>query len=120
MKGLIVQLIREEYQPLLQLPADLSEEVWARAVAQADPVLFYLNDGLPLIQIGEAATAKPSAIYFPRRQSEREVPHRSAVGHLCSWPTRVNWMPAGARGGGEGMVWLREINGVLVGILLAF
>lgn len=55
MKGLIVQLIRDEYQPLLQLPADLREEVWARAVEQADPVLFYLNDGAPLIQIGEAS-----------------------------------------------------------------
>ncbi|SHM10109.1 hypothetical protein SAMN02746009_03942 [Hymenobacter psychrotolerans DSM 18569] len=55
MKGLILQLIRDEYQPLLQLPVNLCEEVWARAVTKADPVLFYLNDGAPLIQIGEAS-----------------------------------------------------------------
>jgi hypothetical protein len=55
MQGLIMQLIRDEYQPLLQLPANLCEEAWLRAVALADPVLFYLNDGAPLIQIGEAS-----------------------------------------------------------------
>lgn len=55
MKGLILQLIRDEYQPLLQLPAELSDETWAQAVAKADPMLFYLNDGAPLIQIGEAS-----------------------------------------------------------------
>lgn len=55
MKGLILQLIRDEYQPLLHLPTDLCEEAWGQAVATADPVLFYLNDGAPLIQIGEAS-----------------------------------------------------------------
>jgi hypothetical protein len=55
MKGLIIQLIRDEYQPLLQLPGNLGEEAWVQAVAKADPVLFYLNDGAPLIQIGEAS-----------------------------------------------------------------
>ena len=55
MKGLILQLIRDEYQPLLQLPTDLSEESWSQAVTKANPVLFYLNDGAPLIQIGEAS-----------------------------------------------------------------
>ncbi|GAA4506501.1 hypothetical protein GCM10023172_35760 [Hymenobacter ginsengisoli] len=55
MKGLILQLIRDEYQPLLHLPADLSDESWSQAVSKANPVLFYLNDGAPLIQIGEAS-----------------------------------------------------------------
>ena len=57
MKGLILQLIRDEYQPLLQLPVDLSDESWSEAVTKANPVLFYLNDGAPLIQIGEASRA---------------------------------------------------------------
>ncbi|GAB3843022.1 hypothetical protein [Hymenobacter jeollabukensis] len=57
MKGLILQLIRDEYQPLLHLPANLSEDSWSQAVAKANPVLFYLNDGAPLIQIGEASRA---------------------------------------------------------------
>ncbi|GAA4388812.1 hypothetical protein GCM10023186_35660 [Hymenobacter koreensis] len=55
MKGLILQLIRDEYQPLLHLPADLSDDSWSQAVTKANPVLFYLNDGAPLIQIGEAS-----------------------------------------------------------------
>ena len=57
MKGLILRLIRDEYQPLLQLPTDLSEESWSQAVTKANPILFYLNDGAPLIQIGEASRA---------------------------------------------------------------
>ncbi|MBJ6111298.1 hypothetical protein JAO73_19920 [Hymenobacter sp. BT523] len=55
MKGLILQLIRDEYQPLLQLPPTLSAEAWSEAVTKANPILFYLNDGAPLIQIGEAS-----------------------------------------------------------------
>jgi hypothetical protein len=55
MKGLILQLIRDEYQPLLQVPPTLSAEAWSEAVTQANPILFYLNDGAPLIQIGEAS-----------------------------------------------------------------
>ena len=55
MKGLILQLIRDEYQPLLHLPPTLSMEDWTRAVSKANPILFYLNDGVPLIQIGEAS-----------------------------------------------------------------
>lgn len=57
MQGLILQLIREEYQPLLHLPADLSDDSWSQAVTKANPILFYLNDGAPLIQIGEASRA---------------------------------------------------------------
>lgn len=57
MKALILQLIRDEYQPLLHLPADLSDDAWSQAVTKANPVLFYLNDGAPLIQIGEASRA---------------------------------------------------------------
>ncbi|QKG55015.1 hypothetical protein [Hymenobacter sp. BRD67] len=55
MKGLILQLIQDEYQPLLQLPAALPREAWSEAVTRANPILFYLNDGAPLIQIGEAS-----------------------------------------------------------------
>ncbi|GAC1379196.1 MAG: hypothetical protein NVSMB30_27170 [Hymenobacter sp.] len=55
MKGLILQLIRDEYQPLLQLPLYLPAEAWFEAVTRANPILFYLNDGAPLIQIGEAS-----------------------------------------------------------------
>ncbi|GAC1602709.1 MAG: hypothetical protein NVS3B25_31120 [Hymenobacter sp.] len=55
MKGLILQLIRDEYQPLLQLPLSLPAEAWSEAVTRANPILFYLNDGAPLIQIGEAS-----------------------------------------------------------------
>jgi hypothetical protein len=58
MQGLLVQLIRDEYQPLLHLPAHLTAETWANVVSEADPVFFYLNDGAPLIQIGEASRAR--------------------------------------------------------------
>lgn len=55
MKRLLLQVIRTEYQALLHLPDHLSEQAWAHAVAKADPVFFYLNDGTALIQIGEAS-----------------------------------------------------------------
>ncbi|MBG8555814.1 hypothetical protein ACFST9_13925 [Hymenobacter monticola] len=66
MKGLILQLIRDEYQPLLQLPPTLSAEAWSEAVTKANPILFYLNDGAPLIQIGEAS--RQSLLKFLKQQ----------------------------------------------------
>ncbi|MBC6700301.1 MULTISPECIES: hypothetical protein [Hymenobacter] len=66
MKGLILQLIRDEYQPLLQLPSTLSAEAWSEAVTKANPILFYLNDGAPLIQIGEAS--RQSLLKFLKQQ----------------------------------------------------
>ena len=66
MKGLILQLIRDEYQPLLQLPPTLSTEAWSEAVTKANPILFYLNDGAPLIQIGEAS--RQSLLKFLKQQ----------------------------------------------------
>jgi hypothetical protein len=66
MKGLILQLIRDEYQPLLQLPPTLSAAAWSEAVTKANPILFYLNDGAPLIQIGEAS--RQSLLKFLKQQ----------------------------------------------------
>lgn len=55
MKGILLELIRDDFQPLLQLPATLSDEAWALAISKADPVFFHLNDGARLMQIGEAS-----------------------------------------------------------------
>ena len=66
MKGLILQLIQDEYQPLLQLPPTLTAQIWSEAVTKANPILFYLNDGVPLIQIGEAS--RQSLLKFLRQE----------------------------------------------------
>ena len=55
LKSLLLQLIREEYEPLLELSPTLPAEAWSRAVARANPILFCLNDGELLLQIGEAS-----------------------------------------------------------------
>jgi hypothetical protein len=55
MKGLLLEIIRQEYQPLLQVPACLPEQAWEQVVTRVNPLFFYLNDGTPLIQIGEAS-----------------------------------------------------------------
>ncbi|MCB2380245.1 hypothetical protein LGH70_21825 [Hymenobacter sp. BT635] len=55
MKGILLELIRDTYTPLLQLPPRLPEESWMLAVGKADPVFFYLYDGVGQLQIGEAS-----------------------------------------------------------------
>ncbi|GAA4364195.1 hypothetical protein GCM10023185_33500 [Hymenobacter saemangeumensis] len=55
MKGILLELIRDTYTPLLKLPPHLPDETWLLAVGKADPVFFYLYDGVGQLQIGEAS-----------------------------------------------------------------
>jgi hypothetical protein len=48
---LFIRLIQEAFTPLLSLSADVSEDDWARAVAQADPTFIYCIAAEPAIRI---------------------------------------------------------------------
>jgi 2-hydroxychromene-2-carboxylate isomerase len=50
-QALVIRLIQEEFTPLLNLAAEVSEAAWARAVALADPTLLYCTAQEPVIRL---------------------------------------------------------------------
>lgn len=50
-QALVIRLIQEEFTPLLNLIAEVSEDAWARAVALADPTLLYCTAQEPAIRL---------------------------------------------------------------------
>ena len=50
-QALVIRLIQEEFTPHLSFPTNAPEPAWARAIAQADPTLFYCTAEEPTIRI---------------------------------------------------------------------
>ncbi|RAK62430.1 hypothetical protein DLM85_23800 [Hymenobacter edaphi] len=50
-QALVIRLIQEEFTPLLNLAAEVSEAAWVRAVALADPTLLYCTAQEPAIRL---------------------------------------------------------------------